>query len=161
MPKIKRRRRQVAIGSLDDVVTLVSRSLRRPSINGYDYTISHADVDVEEPLLTTPANFQNDAPILFQDDVPMLFSEAADVWAMIETARGVTMFDRMNVERVLSHRIYLYFDQRVIDAVDDIWVRFNGNLLDIIDAQDFEGRGEFLELSCSFKGSDSVKGNYV
>lgn len=84
------------------------------------------------------------------------------VWAMIETTRGVTLFDSSNVERDISHRIYI----RYIEALTaEIWVLLPSvtggidNLIDVVRLENLEEGNRFMLLSCAIRGDDSKKVN--
>lgn len=122
--KLRRKRRQVCIGDLDELITLQDRQIT-PSLTSVDATETFTD--------TNP-----------------------DVWAMVETVSGETIFDDTNTERDVTHR----FTIRFIDGITaETWISFDGDRIDILNVEDYEGRHEFLLLRASNRGVDTNEAN--
>jgi len=100
MPKcvrIRRKKRQICIGDLNDVITLQDRAITAPLMG----------VDATET---------------FTDSNP-------DVWAMIETSAGETVFDGTDTEIDVTHKITIAF----VDGITaETWILFKGTRIDIL-----------------------------
>lgn len=117
---ISRRRRDVCIGDLDELITLQNRAIT-PSSSGVDATETFTD--------TNP-----------------------DVWAMLETRRGETIFDGTGMERDVTH----VFTIRFISGVSaETWISFGGKRFDILDVENLEERDEWLKMRATNRGVDS------
>lgn len=79
------------------------------------------------------------------------FTGKSTVWALVETVSGKTIFDGSNIERDVTHNIYIRYLSGI--TAED-WVLFKGSRMDILEVQDFDERNEFIILRCSDKGTD-------
>ena len=80
----------------------------------------------------------------------------ADVWALVETVSGQTMFDDTNTERDVTHKFIIRF----IDGVtSETWILFNGDRLDILGVEDYDERHEFLLLRATNRGIETNEAN--
>ena len=77
------------------------------------------------------------------------FIQLIEMHANIETVSGVTFFDSTNVERDITHFIYIRFFTGI---TPENWLIFNDEYYDIIDQQNLEERDEFLLLKCNKRG---------
>lgn len=84
------------------------------------------------------------------------FTEAAIVWAKMDTGRGKTAFDDSEIETDITHE----FSIRYLDGITaETWILFENRRFDIIDVEDMEERHEWLVLRCSERGPDSLAVN--
>jgi len=130
--KIKGKRRKVCIGDLDRLVRLENRAITPPE-NGIDYTETFTKKQI------------SGSPI-----------PPGDVWAMIESVSGETVFDSTNIERDVTHRIYIRFDEGVTAQT---WILFEGTRFNILDVEDLDLRHEFLLLRCTVRGTSAKSNN--
>ncbi len=79
------------------------------------------------------------------------FTSIATPWAMVATPKGVTVFDGVATERVVSHIFTIRF---LDDITSQNWVTYKGRRYDILLVNDFEDNGLFLELSCALTGDE-------
>ncbi len=118
-------------------VTL-QRKRREPCIGDLDTEIVLQDRAIAAPTTTV--------------DFSETFTEAATVWAMVNTVRGKTVFDASNVERDVTHEFTIRF---LSGVTAQTWILLNGKRINIVDVEDFEERGEWLVLRCSERGPTS------
>ena len=77
------------------------------------------------------------------------FVDASEVWALVETVTGKTVFDGVNADINVTHMIFIRFDATV---TSETWVELEGKRLDIISTENLEGRDEWLLLVCTDRG---------
>jgi len=130
--KIKGKRRKVCIGDLDRLVKLENRSITAPS-DGVDYTETFTNKQI------------SGSPI-----------PSGEVWAMIESVSGETVFDATNIERDVTHRIYIRFISGITAST---WILFEGIRFNILDVEDLDFRHEFQLLRCTIRGTSSRSNN--
>lgn len=123
--KIQSKRRRVCIADLDRQISIQNRAIKSPT-NEPDYTeLFSAGSSTSYGLV------------------------AGDVWAMIESTAGKTVFDTTGVERVVSHKI----TTRFFDGVTaESWILFNGNRYDVVSVENIDERGEYMVMRCVFRG---------
>jgi len=80
-----------------------------------------------------------------------------DVWAMVETVDGKTMFDGSNIERVITNNFYIRYDQTVNS---ETWIQFKNKNYNIVVSQDFEERNEILKLPAYERGLSNNPVNF-
>ncbi len=123
--RIRGQKREVCIGDMDRLITLKSRDI-------------------------TPATADT-APYFTETFGTALSS---DVWAMRKSVEGVTVFDRTNIERVITDDFYIRFNTSV---TAEVWIEDAGTRFDIWRVDNLDGRNEFMRLRCSHRG---VTSNY-
>lgn len=100
---------------------------------------------------------RNITPPLFGDpDFDEEFTDVAEVWAMVNTVSGKTVFDGVNTDINVTHEIYIYYDATV---TAETWVELNGKRLDIVPngVENLEERDEFLKLTCTERGANTIE----
>lgn len=97
----------------------------------------------------TPSESSVDASEVFSNSNP-------DVWAMMETKLGETIFDGTGTERDVTHRFYIRF---LDDITAETWISFNSKRIDILDVENLDERSEFLLLRCTNRGLDTNRAN--
>lgn len=78
------------------------------------------------------------------------------VFAAVKTIPNVTIFDGMNKEQTVSHEFYIRF---IPDLDSNMNIRYpagTGLYYNIVYAENFENRNEFILLKCNLKGFESV-----
>ena len=79
------------------------------------------------------------------------------VWAMVKTITGETFFDDTNLERDVTHHLFVNFDTN-IDAQK--WVTLDdGDRLDILNAEDLDNRKTEMLLRCTNRGPSGNANN--
>lgn len=121
--KLVRKKTQVCIGSLNKKIDIFTRVLTSP----LDPT--NSDVDYDET-----------------------FTLLANVWSMIATPKGQTIFDAIGTEKTISDLFYI---RHIAELTAENWIVFNSNRYDIILVRDYEQNNLFQELSCIFRGDDT------
>lgn len=121
----------------------IRRKKRQPCIGDMDELIT-----LQGRTLTPPTSGV-DATEEFADTNP-------DVWALVETVSGETMFDNTNTERDVTHKFIIRF----IDGVtSETWILFNSDRLDILGVEDYDERHDFLLLRATNRGIDANEAN--
>jgi head-tail adaptor len=100
-------------------------------------------IDILARDLTPPIN-----PLTGQFLATETFVLVANVWAMVGTPSGLTIFDEVNTERVISHIFTIRFIEG-IPITSQNWVTYKGNRYDIVMVTDFETNQLFLKLNCA------------
>lgn len=121
----------------------IRRKKRQPCIGDMDELIT-----LQGRTLTPPTSGV-DATEEFADTNP-------DVWALVETTSGETLFDNTGTERDVTHKIVINF---ISGVTAQSWVLFNNDRLDILTVEDLEERHEFLILRASNRGVDTNEAN--
>ncbi len=121
----------------------IRRKKRQPCIGDMDDLIT-----LQGRTLTPPASGV-DATEEFADTNP-------DVWALIETVSGETMFDDTGTERDITHLFIISF---ITGISSETWILFNNDRLDILSVEDLDERHEFLMLRASNRGVDTNEAN--
>ncbi len=129
---IRGKRRSICAGDLDRMITLENRAIQAPT-DGVDYT----ELFTEKPV---------DASIL----------SPGDVWSMVETVSGATVFDGTNIERVYTHRFYIRW---IAGVTAQTWILFDGDRYEIINVEDLDARREFLLLKATIRGTSLNSNN--
>ncbi len=119
--KIRGKKRKVCIGDMNKLIDIQVRTLEPPS-TAFDYDINLTTID--------------------------------QVFAMIHTASGAisgeAFFDGSNVERFVTHMIYIRFRT---DVTAETWIKFNDEFYDILNVENLDENNEFLLLKCNVRGS--------
>lgn len=121
----------------------IQRKKRQPCIGDMDELIT-----LQGRTLTPPTSGV-DATEEFADTNP-------DVWALIETVNGETIFDKTGTERDVTHDIYVNF---ISGVTSEIWVLFNNDRLEVLSVEDLDGRHEFLFLKATNRGIETNEAN--
>lgn len=82
-------------------------------------------------------------------DFAETFTEKLQLFMLIESKRGETIFDEVDVEQVVTHHIYVPF----IDGLtSEDWIDVETKRFDIIDVEDLDNRHEFQLCRCTNRG---------
>lgn len=75
------------------------------------------------------------------------------VWARVETVGGRTIFDGVANDRRVTHEVTI---RHMAGVNSGSWVVLSdGTRLDVVLAEQFDERGEFIRLFCDARGSDA------
>ena len=101
-------------------------------------------------------------PITDSVDFGEEFTEEVEVWAMIDTVDGVTIFDETNTEQVITHDIYIRYRPTMtpekwlklpsVNSGDDVY-------LNIIRVENFGENNQFYRMRCNLRGRDGLAAN--
>ena len=95
-------------------------------------------------------------PVAGSVDAAFAFQPIAQdgyVWAMIETVDGRTVFDGVANDRRVTHRVTV---RNLDDVTSATWVLLEDvTRLDVVLAERFDERGEFVRMLCDARGSDA------
>ena len=94
-------------------------------------------------------------PVFEGIDFTEKFNPSEEVWAMVTTVAGKTLFDGINQDVALSHEIYIRYRD---DVNSESWIDLDGILLDILRTEDLDESHEFLRLFCTLRGSKELGG---
>lgn len=89
-------------------------------------------------------------------DFDETFTTVDDVWALVETVRGETVFDGSNTEQDITHHFYVRY---IPNITFENWVQVDGIRYDIIDVENLDNRNEFYLIRCNLRGSNTVEVN--
>lgn len=81
----------------------------------------------------------------------------AEPYAMIESRNAITTFDGITISDIEAYRIYVRFDSR-IKYSDDLYVRLNGENIQIRAVENLDARNEFVALVCVNQGDETRAG---
>jgi len=130
--KIRSKRRKVCIADLDRQISVQNRAIATPTTS-QDYTeVFSAGSDTSSGLTS------------------------GDVWAMIQTLSGATVFDTTNTERAVTHKITTRF---LSGVTAESWVLFESNRYDVVTVENLDERSEFMVMRCVFRGASSSSVN--
>lgn len=94
-------------------------------------------------------------PVAGATDFSERFTEVAKPWADVRTTQGTTFFDGTTQDIPVTHRVFMRFRA---DVDTESWIELRGgSRLRVLRAEDLEDRGEWLKLTCTEKGPDSIK----
>ena len=123
----------------------IRRSKRSPCVGDLRDEIIIHDRDITPPLFNTAEQTQ-------------AYTNSLTVWASVNTVRGKEIFSGTQLVGVKTHNILIRFlDTREI--TQENVVEFKGNYFDVLEVQNFEGRDEWLELSCGILGDKTQENN--
>ena len=83
---------------------------------------------------------------------------STDVWALVETTAGETIFDGVNKDVSVTHKFTICYDPSV---TAETWVLFDGNRFDIMNVEDLDGRHQYLVLRTTDRGLASKKATHA
>lgn len=98
------------------------------------------------------------SPIFGGVDFSEDFKGKMTVWSLIETVKGVTVFDGTGIERDVTHLIFIRY---LPGLTSEDWILFNDERFDILDSDNFDERSEFTIIRCSNRGNDVNKANML
>lgn len=88
-------------------------------------------------------------PLAGEVDFDENFSNSIVVFSKIETAIGKTVFDGVDTDVIVTHKITVRFDSTI---TTETWILLNGNRLNILRTENFEQRNEWLLMFCTDRG---------
>ena len=121
----------------------IQRKKREPCIGDMDELITL------QGRTLTPPTAGVDATEEFADTNP-------DVWALVETVSGETLFDDTGTERDVTHTFIIRF---ITGVSSETWVLFNNDRLEILSVEDLDERHEFLLLKATNRGIQTNEAN--
>jgi len=114
----------------------IKRKHRKVCIGDLDTLITLQSRDIVAP------EFGN---VDFDED----FQDIAEVYAMIETKPGETIFDGVDTEFNVTHEMTIRFDSSV---TSETWVELDIRKFDIVSIENLEERNEWMTLFCELRG---------
>lgn len=114
----------------------IKRKHRKVCVGDLDTLVKIQSRDIVSPLFNA---------VDFDED----FQDQSEVWAMIETQNGKTIFDGVGTDINITHKITIRFDPTV---TAERWVEIALRKFDIVLAENFEERDEWLLLLCKERG---------
>ena len=85
-------------------------------------------------------------------DFDEVLSGEKEVWAAVETHRGIEVFNGTNLIGVATHLFYI---RALTGQTAEDWVEFKGNYYRILDVQNFQEDDRFQVLRCGIRGITS------
>lgn len=107
---------------------------------------------IELEIRTLTPNSDNDV------DYDEIFTQLKTVWSMVETVTGKTMFDKSNIERVVTHNFYIRF---IADVTFENWIKYKSQYFDILNVENFSERDSFYKLTTAIRGDDTKPVNWA
>lgn len=96
-----------------------------------------------------------DAPVFGTPDFAQDHSADTVVKGIIDTKRGVTLFDGVNTEAPITHKITIAY---LAGVTAETRVLFGSRRLEILDVENVAEKNECLVLRCSEQGTAAVVG---
>lgn len=91
-------------------------------------------------------------------DFNEIYSEPRNIKAMIETVRGITIFDGANVGTEVTHRITF----RYVDNVTfENFIIYRNKRYKIVDVENQNERNNFYVLLCTDRGNDNLPATLI
>ncbi len=115
----------------------IKRSHRKICAGDLDTEITLENRDIVPPLA---------GEVDFEED----FTNSVPVFSKVETTIGKTVFDGVNTDTVITHKITIRFDSTV---TTETWILLNGNRINIVQTENLEQRNEWLFLLCTDRGA--------
>lgn len=82
-----------------------------------------------------------------------IFSNPVNIKVLVNTVRGVKVFDSTNTERVATHKICMNF---IADITSEKWIKFpNNKRIKILTVENVCEQDKRLILMCTERGDDS------
>ena len=103
-------------------------------------------------------------PISGSVDFSESFTEPKEVWAMIDTVDGVTIFDDTNTEQNITHDIYIRYYRTI---TPEKWVKLpsvdggSDVYLNIVRVENFGENNRFYRLRCNLRGDTTLPVNWA
>ena len=104
-------------------------------------------IDIFQRTLTAPLDPANDLV-----DYTESFTLLANVWAMIKTPKGQTIFDDIGTEKVVSDIFYIRF---ISGLTSENWIIYNSIRYDIQTIENVEQNSLFQKINCMVRGLES------
>ncbi len=89
------------------------------------------------------------APFFNSVDFDEDFQDSAEVWALIETQTGRTVFDGVDTDINITHNIIIRYD---VAVTAETWIELDSERIDIVFVEDLESRKEWMKLLCTTRG---------
>ena len=86
------------------------------------------------------------------------FESLRKVWAHIETSKGETLFDKSNVERVVTHNVYIRY---IADITFENWIKYKNEYFRILDVTNLNEQNQFYLLRCTNRGDIGKPSNFI
>lgn len=107
-------------------------------------------IELHDRELTAPGEGEVD----FDHD----FAPFAKPWASVRTVTGKTHFDGVATETPITHAFAMR-KRSAGRATAETWVIWKGQRYDVLDVENLDERGEFVELMTASKGSVDMAGS--
>lgn len=107
-------------------------------------------IELQERSIQAPLN---GSPNFTED-----FKRLNSVWSALETPRGMTEFDSVGTEEVVTHIFWIRFLEGV---TTETWILFKGKRFNIILATNLEEQDEWLELKSTSRGKAELEASHV
>jgi head-tail adaptor len=85
-------------------------------------------------------------------DFDEVLTDTKEVWAQVDTNKGVEVFSGTNLLGVATHLFYI---RALIGQTAEDWVEFKSEYYDILDVQNYQEDDRFQVLRCNLRGTTS------
>lgn len=96
------------------------------------------------------------APIDDAGNYSLDFKKKITVWAKIDTVVGVVIFDSVNMDRTISHKMLIRYLPFI---TQEYWVWHNSKYYDIVKIENLNEEKRFQVLHCNLRGTDTKAAN--
>ena len=119
------------------------------SIKGKNRQVCTGDLDrwitIQQRTMTVP--------LFDTTDYTETFTDLISMWAMIDTKKGISIFDGTDTERTVDAMFYVNFIP-TINITSEAWILFEGIRYKILQVEDLDNRHESLCLYTTTRGTD-------
>jgi head-tail adaptor len=119
------------------------------SIKGKKREVCSGDLDrwitIQQRTMTVP--------LFDTTDYTETFTDLISMWSMIDTKKGISIFDGTDMERTVDAMFYVNFIP-TINITAESWILFEGVRHKILQVEDLDNRHEFLCLYTTIRGTD-------
>ncbi|MGD9276246.1 MAG: phage head closure protein [Candidatus Pacearchaeota archaeon] len=90
------------------------------------------------------------------------FTVEKEVWALVESVTGKTIFDSTNTEQVVTHNVYIRY---LVNITPEKWLKFlaiNGTddvYLNILRVENLDEGNKFYKMTCNLRGTVDLQVN--
>jgi SPP1 family predicted phage head-tail adaptor len=84
------------------------------------------------------------------------FQKYLDVWAAVDTPKGIAVFDATNTLRDVTHNFYIRF---LPGVTFEKWILYKNNYYDLLSVVNMEEESKFYMLMCNLRGDQSMPVN--
>lgn len=91
-------------------------------------------------------------------DYSQLHEDVSEVWAAIQTTKGIEIFDGVNTIGVATH---LFYTRKISNVTFENFVEYKDKKFRIIDVQELDEDDTFLLLRCTERGDKTKNANLL
>jgi len=112
------------------------------------------DLDTLVSLSSRAIQAPNDSEADYTEE----FTPKADVWALLQTVSGESIFDSVGQEVDVTDHVYIRY---IAGVTQEDWIDIDDQRLDILDVEDLDRRKEFQLLRCTNRGLNTKEATHA